>query len=725
LSQYWTPPAVVPEGGLGEPWACVATTYEFDAEFFETELLPRFLGLKFDQTENEPSFLVEREEALALARVAVLVDHARFDSSQTTLRWDQVPIQIPGGIQHAKITVLAWENLIRVIIGSANLKRVAYRRNREMFAALDFWDGAESTPLRLLRETLDLITLMLAWSRSSVASVGRARETVNRLRRTIRRWTAAPPDFTPRERPRASLAVTHPRADNHPARSALSEVIRSWGNRRATSVTVVSPFAAAEPDPKAGDAVVNMLAQIATSRGCEGWLVVPELPKTPEDERTRLPFPEVLKESWKGLFGSRGGAYVLPLPLCVEGKEDRNRSFHSKCIILESDSDDVASMMVGSSNFTPRGMGVGVHNFEANIVFEDASSAKHNGLRLIDRLGLPRGWEEGLTVDEAVWQTPDEPPEDEPDPRPALPAFFAWATFSQLTGELKLGLDRTRPQPEIWSVTLPEAAADAPTLFAQPFEVEDPPVETFKVLSHILPEAMHAANIVALLVSWRDEHGVVQQAKLGVTAQSEEHLLPPEEFQKLSAEAIIECLISGKTPPQWYDGKQRRDKPSGGNDAAIESLRSVDTSSFLLYRVRRFGRALTGMAQRITRTLTHPDAIRYRLLKDPFGPLSLARSITGATEGGDGWCAKLDDEYRLFLVAEILLTVTHVQPRVVRKVKGKERQTIEGLFGETIQQIRQIADGVASGDALPANLRGYLAHVCTLAQPAETGALEV
>ncbi|MBM4091690.1 MAG: hypothetical protein FJ276_20025, partial [Planctomycetes bacterium] len=218
LSQYWTPPTVENKGGLGEPLACLATTYEFDAEFFETELLPRFLGLRFDQTENEPSFLVEREEALALARVAVLVDHDRFDSSQTTLRWDQVQIQIPAGIQHAKITILAWENLIRVMIGSANLKRVAYRRNREMFAALDFWDSPQSTPHRLLQETLDLITLMLAWARSPGASVERVRETVARIRRTIRGWNEAPADFTPRERPRAGLAVTHPRGDGYSAR---------------------------------------------------------------------------------------------------------------------------------------------------------------------------------------------------------------------------------------------------------------------------------------------------------------------------------------------------------------------------------------------------------------------------------------------------------------------------------------------------------------------------
>ena len=41
LSHYWTPPAVAIEGGVGKPWACLATTFEFGAEFFETELLPQ------------------------------------------------------------------------------------------------------------------------------------------------------------------------------------------------------------------------------------------------------------------------------------------------------------------------------------------------------------------------------------------------------------------------------------------------------------------------------------------------------------------------------------------------------------------------------------------------------------------------------------------------------------------------------------------------------------
>ena len=715
LSHYWTPPAVAIEGGVGKPWACLATTFEFGAEFFEIELLPRFLGLKCDHTENEPSFQVEREEALALARVSVLVDHSRFDSSQTTLRWDQVPIHIPGGIQHAKITILAWEHLMRVVIGSANLNRIAYRRNREMFAALDFWNTPTSTPLYLIHQVLDVITVMLGWSRSSDASIERTRETVDRLRRASRRWNDAPVNFTPRERPRVALAVTHPRTAGRPARSTLNELVQLWGTRRATSITVVTPFTAPEPDRKVGDTVVNKLAAVSMTRECEGWLVVPELPQAPEEQTTRLPFSEVLKESWNAMFGGRGGAYVLPLPLCVEGKEDHNRALHSKSIVLESENNDRVMMMIGSSNFTPRGMGVGVYNCEANLVFEDIGSVKRRGLHFIDRLGLPRAWNEGLELDEVVWQTPEAPPEDEPDPRPSLPAFFAWATCSQVTGEITLGLDRHREQPNTWSVRLPGPDADALRLFARHAEGADPSSGT---LTYALPVAMRTANIVALLVEWYDDVGELRQAKLGVTAEGAEHLLPPAQFQTLESETIIECLISGKTPSQGTGPDKSTGESSGSNDTAIEPLRSVDTSSFLLYRVRRFGRALTGMSHRIMRTILQPDAIRHRMLSDPFGPIALAHSITRAAETDDARsCARADDEYRLFCLAEILLTVVHLQARLAREVKGKERKAIEDICSMAIQQLLQCAESVRIDDRTPGNLIDYLDRVRRLVEP--------
>src|SRR5262245_32869228 len=124
LASRWSPP-----DGAGQPLACVATTYTFHALLFEADLLPRFLGLKFDATEGERPFVVEREQALGTTRAAVLVDQEHVDPSQTTLRWDQLAVRVPGGVEHAKLSLLAWERCVRLMIGSANLTRTGYRRN--------------------------------------------------------------------------------------------------------------------------------------------------------------------------------------------------------------------------------------------------------------------------------------------------------------------------------------------------------------------------------------------------------------------------------------------------------------------------------------------------------------------------------------------------------------------------------------------------------------------
>ncbi|REJ95225.1 MAG: hypothetical protein DWQ34_06770 [Planctomycetota bacterium] len=710
LTHYWTPPETIIDGGVGAPCVCLATTYEFDAPFFEAELLPRFLGLKFDETENESSFLVEREEALALASVSVLVDHSRFDSTQTTLRWDQLPIQIPGGIQHAKITILGWERLTRLIIGSANLTRSGYRKNREVFAALDFWNDPDSVPLQVLRDSLALINLMLDWSRAAPKSVERARERVRRFRRRARGWRDAPADFTPLERPRVALAATHPARDGQKPRSALGDVFDLWGKRPAQEITVVTPFTAPDPDATQGDPVINRFGDLKLSSDCAGWLVTPELPTTPDDPRMRVPFPEVFGHSWSQMFDSRGGANVNPLPLCVEDREDRNRALHTKCISIENFDSDVVLMMIGSSNFTPRGMGLGTYNFEANLAFQDRAKTKRDGMRLVDRLRLPVEWDDALEVDDVVWQTPDELAEDEPEPVPVLPAFFGSAAYSQTEGVITLQFDPNQEQPVSWTVRLPEKTAESPILFSSRTVGEG---DGSQALTFQLPEAMRGVNVVALVVEWEDEQGNIHHAKLGVTVESEAHLLPAEQFLKLNADTIIDCLISGKSPAQWFDQQNRKQQSTGtANDAAVESLKSVDTSAYLLFRVRRFGRALTGMAQRIQKTVPLPGAIRYRLLKDPFGPLSLARLMTSGPRGEtSGWCATLDSEHKAFLLAEVLLTVMHLQPKVARKAGKKDRTAITESFDSTIQELQQIMRSVIGDNHLPDNLRTYIDHM--------------
>jgi hypothetical protein len=123
------------------------------------------------------------------------------------------------------------------------------------------------------------------------------------------------------------------------------------------------------------------------------------------------------------------------------------------------------------------------------------------------------------------------------------------------------------------------------------------------------------------------------------------------------------------------------------------------------------------MSQRIIKTSPRSDAIRYRLLKDPFGPISLAQSISRLSEDEQGgWYAKLDSEHRVFLLAEILLTTVHLRSRITRKVKGKERQEIEAVFEVAIQQLQENTESATIKDPLPKNLRDYLTRVQLLAR---------
>ena len=145
------------EEAFGRALGCVTTSFTFDAELFEEQCLARFLSIQSNPNETAKAYLIEREEKLSQCFACVLVDsaHAAPDRS---LRWHMLPVTLPrGGVLHAKLTLLAWENCIRVLIGSANLTEPAYRRNQEVMAALDF--GAQGNPPpELLTQCVDFLT---------------------------------------------------------------------------------------------------------------------------------------------------------------------------------------------------------------------------------------------------------------------------------------------------------------------------------------------------------------------------------------------------------------------------------------------------------------------------------------------------------------------------------------------------------------------------------------
>jgi len=714
LAHYWNIPFDAEwEDGIGQPVACLATTYEFHAGFFESQLLPRFLGQKLDNSEDEFQFIFERETALATVAISVLVDADKFDAGQTTLSWDQLPIAVPGGVQHSKLTFLVWERLVRLIVASANITTSGYRKNREVFAALDFFDDEESVPLEILRDALDFLQLLSGWSRALPAATDRMRSTINEVRQLVGRWQYAPEAFTPRERPRAKLILGHPRQDTVAARSPLDQLLDFWPTNRLEQVTVVTPFIG--QGMTGNDPVLSRLTQLPLSRQTEGWLVVPESPQGEEAVRTAVEIPPNFGSQLDAAFGDRGGSHVVPVPV-ADTRIDRNRSLHSKAILFQGQKYDV--LMVGSSNFTPHGQGIGVHNCEANLAVQDTTNYRAGRPTLEQRLDLDHLWDAWLNVADLDWHTPELPNEDKPETMALMPLFFAWASYSQHTGIIRVKLDRDHPEPSQWSVSIAgETRSDAPSLFSR--DRTEPDRE---LLEDSMPESARGAHLVALRVCWSDAEGNDHEARLPVSVEDKADILPATDTLNLSVDAIIESLIRGRDPrpPGNTNGKK---KPGSGNgiDRTLDSLRSVDTLGYLLYRVRRLGKALEALARRVRGTSPTPHAMRYRLIHDPLGPVRLATAISQAELPSCGdeddnalraEQARIERIYRLFAVAETSLCVAHIGKQL-KSDEDCDFKLLAPLFRESVTALATLAEQLQDENAatIPTNLGAYIGEV--------------
>lgn len=700
LASYWSAPAKPPAGEVGRPLVCVASTYTFHAPFLESELLPRFLGLKFDEKEGVHSFFVERYEGLATARVCVLVDADHYDPSQSTLRWDQLPVRVPGGAQHSKVVVLVWENYVRLIVSSANLTRPGYRRNREIAGVIGFFDHAESAPRRLILDAIAFLQKVSGWVRASDKAKARLLEALDEARARVRAWRNMPADFTPRERPRVTFVGGLPGEKGGVARSPLEQVIELWGTRRAREITVMTPFVG-DLD-RTADPVVKKLLELPRTPKATGSLVVPGRPSEKDGNRMVVGLPRRFVEAWASAWGvapSDVPTYVVPLR---RGDEKVNRDLHAKGILLGGDG--VAMLLCGSSNFTPHGMGVGAANVEANLCYIDDPYTKRNGKRLKDR--LPVDWRRPRK--RPIWPETAEPIEDEQaGVNRQLPTAFLWATYNQRTAELTVEVDHSAEFPSEWWLRWPgERSEEAPPL-ADHRQLPRPPADGRIVLP--LASSLRGANIAGLRLEWKDEEGALQTATLPVHIESGDDLLPPEEFRSLNADGILECLLSGREPAEWVEARERCQVrgQTGAAPGEIDSLRAVDTSGYVLYRARRFGKALARLRKRLVDTVRTRDAMAYRLRQDPLGLRMLAQALVREREAGGGQSgARADDPaVLLFSLAEINLMLAHVAQEI-----GKKH--LQPLFRETIEEIDKLREETAARfESLPENLQSYLAAV--------------
>jgi phosphatidylserine/phosphatidylglycerophosphate/cardiolipin synthase-like enzyme len=629
---------LAPEGA-GKPLACLATSFTFEADFFEQQCLGRFLGLDWKRDEGDNlAFLIEQEERLAETRVSVVVDRASATEGRS-LRWDLLPVGVRGGVMHAKVCLLVWERLVRGIVGSANLTPAGYRRQLEAQIVLDASAGA-GLPKIVIVDLIDALRELVGRAPGSADEPGPKQRALATLEDAQRRLAS----FGERRRRNTQhLGVI----SGAPGRAALDGFDRIWRGGPPRSATVLSPFfdAAGETSPAVG-ALVQRLA----SRGPAQARFVVAAEQL--ESRVRIQAPSSLLRSLPGRVDGR--LHELRVP-----DEPEPRLLHAKAIVLESDQHVAA--MIGSSNFTAAGLGLSPHaNLEINVAIGAPrdSEAGQALLRLI-----PAG--DRVELDEVEWAP--EPPEEE-QREPELPWGFQQALLEPVpTPTMRLRL--APPLPPTWSVrdhTGKHLTDDGA------WEEAGRPRELRVALpGETLP--------FFLRVTWTTEDGELR-ATWPVNVTDMATLPPPDELRHLPVDALLRALASTR-PLHESLSQALRTTAGGRTDDELDPLRRFSETGQLLRRAKEVSLALAGLRERLERPAATEDALAWRL-GGPFGPVAIANGLIEQARRGGAVPGETS-----FLLAELALTLARVDwqrsgrllPGGTRTARRHARQALHEL----------------------------------------------
>ena len=648
---------------FGQPIGCIATSYTFDAAFFEEDCLGRFVGMDTQPDEDKRVYLVEREEKLSQVSCVVLVDVGHVPASRS-LRWSLLPVTVPGGgIQHAKVSLLIWERHVRVLVGSANLTEYGYRRNFEHLGVLDFTEGG-AAPLSLLTDVLRFLEGLALLSPQPGADAAEGphaalRNLLTRVRRLTADWSPAPAG----RGPSVAWLTTLPGED--PVFAQLQA--EHWRGTGPDHAEVLSPF---YDDGDRAKLQADGLIGLMGKRGELSITFRGPGRETP-DGSTELGIPEALCKARQ----TRVEHHFEYVPELDE--ESQLRPLHAKSLWLQRD--NRALFMIGSSNFTCAGYGTaaGPRNVEANLVYILPTVRDPFGRRCEACFPESRLAEDPVVfLQEIQEQTPD------PQAFVPLPAGFGLALFvpGGETGSLRLYLGAELP------ASFRVAAEDGMEVLARvAAEVGEWP-EPVKCSWH------DKRPPSSLVVTWETAAGETVRSIWVVNVTNPAGLPPPEELRDLSLEELVEILSSARPLHEALSIVWRRLDGAKGlsTDLVFDPHKKVNTRNYLLRRVRRISGALEGLRQRLERPVYDLEALRWRL-HGPIGPVALARRLADDEGEGAG-----------FMIAEVAMTLQMTDWKRSEEFLGQA--TVRAEVAHTIDDLRALAEERQG----PSNLADYV-----------------
>lgn len=591
MLDLWRPPK-----DAGDPVGCLATTYTFAPGLFDEQCLARFLEIESEPNREDLAFLLERESRLGPVYAGVLVDQTQA-GVEHSYRWDVLPVQIRNGKQHAKLSLLVWDEHLRIIVASANLTEQGYRTNYEIAVPVDLSPkGGNLDTLRdALRFLRDLIRLVPGPADQSPAVI-RAETFLKDVERRVRRWT---PDRR-RQSVQQHLVFTMPaQRAQVPARSSLDEAVKVCRARGGSprEVWIASPFFDFETETsRVASSLCKLMARADRREVC---LCVPAL-RDEASKAWRIAAPKALLTTPQRYNAEM---YVEALP---DRDPDKNlRPWHAKMIAFHVA--EYSALMVGSSNFTSAGMGIGQHlNAEANLltIVQHKDFAREAGV-------LEGVWPEMTEIpnpEKAEWigAEPEREEEERASSPPVAPGFLAAIYRAGTRREVILQLEPSQ-LPSRWRVRT--TGKDTPELLTS----DAWQIAGRKSLVVIAWDAVQPPE--KLLVQWDDN-----ETFLSLNVEDRRELPPPPQLEKMTADDML-GIIAASDPSAAYRAWAKSQQPDNQEEDELDSavpvdldpLRRYDLHTTFLHRVRRRARVLAQLRANLQRPVSGRQALEWRL----------------------------------------------------------------------------------------------------------------
>jgi hypothetical protein len=394
----------------------------------------------------------------------------------------------------------------------------------------------------------------------------------------------------------------------------------------------------------------------------------------------RLKAPKSLIEK-----GKKSATFsVWPVQEAVNGDY---RPLHAKSVWIWNDNWHV--YMIGSSNFTCAGLGLGKgsSNFEANLAYvfratSSLESAMHKTIPPYDK-----------AVDDfsnVSWETIAEQVGEGAIVGSVLPSSFEEALFEPGEEESFLHLRFGKDAPAEWAIRFNDLLA---LLFnaAEWRTLNNPSTVRLTWTEKAIPNALE--------VDWIDKEQQKHTAIWPVNVTDFGQLPPPEALRNLSLETLLEILCSGRPLHEAVSIRQSDgNKGRTGDDIApeLDPLKRFNSETFLLQRTRRVAKAIDQLATSFNRPIVHPDALEWRL-RGPVGPCALAKAICKESRTPAEAC---------FLLSEIVLILRRIDASKI--ALGVDRKEVESAISGTIEEIRSMIDAQRQSGDIPQSMVDYI-----------------